>query len=212
MFSHITPHIEFLLYHLWHGQTQEVLNYLKDKVKAKNGVKLQELIGYIEKHQEEIIDYDRRKKAGKEVGREEEDVDSQPSSSNQAFKKADTVKNACDNVIKRCQEDKFDTRLEQEREATDSDVQKQSSSNGKAAKKVLGSGRVEKACDSVVGKRQKHKAMSWSKLGSRSLAILKAVELNNKWLDIWFPPPIAANDLQQAANDHCESGELDLVA
>jgi hypothetical protein len=121
------------------------------------------------------------------------------------------VENACDNVIKRCQDDKKAC-FSLEQEAIDCEIQNQSVSNGKAAKKVIGSGRVEKACDSVIGKRQKHKAMSWSKIGSRSLAILKAVELNNKWLDIWFPPPIAANDLQQAANDSCESGELDLVA
>ncbi len=61
-------HLEFLLYHLWHGQTQEVLDYLNNNVEAKNEEKLQELIGYIEKHREEIIDYDRRKKAGKEIG------------------------------------------------------------------------------------------------------------------------------------------------
>jgi len=159
-------HLEFLLYHLWHGQTEEVLNYLNSKVKAKNKEKLQGLIGYIEKHQEEIIDYDRRKKAGKEVG----------------------------------------LKPEQEEE-----VQNKSSFNAKVVKKVIGSGRVEKACDNVIGKRQKHKAMSWSKLGSRSLAILKVVELNNKWLDIWFPP-IAANDLQLAANDPCESDELGIAA
>ncbi len=217
-------HLEFLLYHLWHGQTQEVLDYLNNNVEAKNEEKLQELIGYIEKHREEIIDYDRRKKAGKEIGLEKEedidnqssskdsDVQNQPSSNGKAFKKADTVENACDNVIKRCREDKEEARLEQEREAIDSDVQNQPSSNGKAVKKVVGSGRVEKACDSIVGKRQKHKAMSWSKPGSRSLAILKAVELNNRWLDIWFPPPIAANDLQRAANDSCASGEIYLVA
>jgi len=209
--SEKTEHLEFLLYHLWHGHVQEVLNYLRNNVEAKNGVKLQELIGYIEKHRIKLIDYERRKKAGKEVGLEkEEDIDNQSPSNNKAFKKAETVKNACDNVIKRCQEDKEKACLEQEREATDSDVENQLSSNG--AKKVIGSGRVEKACDSVIGKRQKHKAMSFRLLGSRSLAILKAVELNNKWLDIWFPPPIAANNQQQAANDPCESGELDLVA
>ena len=71
---------------------------------------------------------------------------------------------------------------------------------------------MEKACDSVIGKRQKHKAMSWSKLGSRSLAILKVVELNHRWLGIWFPPSIAANDLQRAANDPCETNELELAA
>jgi hypothetical protein len=102
-----------------------------------------------------------------------------------------------------------EVRLDQE--AIDLDVQNQSSFNDKAVKKVVGSGRVEKACDNVIGKRQKHKAMSWSKLGSRSLAILKVVELNNKWLDIWFPP-IASNDLQRAANDPCEFGELELAA
>jgi len=51
-------HLEFLLYHLWHGQTQEVLDYLNTKVKAKNDSIFQQLIGYIEKHQEKIIDYD----------------------------------------------------------------------------------------------------------------------------------------------------------
>jgi len=209
--SEKAEHIEFLLYHLWHGQTQEVLDYLNNKVFAANEVKLQELIGYIKKHQEEIINYDRRKKVGKEVGsKPEEDVDNQPSSSVQAFKKADSVENACDNVIKRCRSAQ-EVRLDREREAIDLDVQNQSSSNDKVVKKVVGSGRVEKACDSVIGKRQKHKAMSWSKLGSRSLAILKVVELNNKWLDIWFPP-IAANDLQQAANDPCEFDKLGLAA
>jgi len=53
-----TEHLEYLLYHLWHGKTQEVLDYLNNNVEAKNENKLQELIGYIEKHKEEIIDYD----------------------------------------------------------------------------------------------------------------------------------------------------------
>ena len=75
----------------------------------------------------------------------------------------------------------------------------------------MGSVCCEKACDSVIGKRQKHKAMSWSKVGSRSLAILKVIELNHKWLDIWFPP-IASNDLQRPANDPCEVEGLELVA
>ncbi len=62
-----------------------------DKVKAKNDVKHQELIGYIKKHQEEI-DYDQRKKVGK-------DVDDQSSSNGKAFKKAGSVEKACDSVI-----------------------------------------------------------------------------------------------------------------
>ena len=92
----------------------------------------------------------------------------------------------------------------------DVDVHNQSSSTGKIVNKVVGSGRVEKACDSVIGKRQKHKAMSWSIVGSRSLAILKVVELNNKWSDIWFHP-VASNDLQQATNEPCCS-KLELAA
>lgn len=213
--SEKAEHLEFLLYHLWHGQTQKVLDYLKTKVKAKNEEKRQKLIGYIEKHQEEIIDYDRRKKVGKEVGLKREDddngVDNQSSSSVQAVKKAGSgyVETACDGVIRRGRKHKEVSRLNQERD--DGDVQNQSSSNGKAVKKVVGSGRVEKACDSVIGKRQKNKAMSWSQLGSRSLAILRVIELNNKWFDIWGPK-IASNDLLRAANDPCESDELELAA
>ena len=82
-----TKHLEFLLYHLWHGQTQEVLDYLNNNVKAKNGDKLRELIGYIEKHQFDLIDYDRRKKIGKIVGlKPEGDIENQ--SSVQPVKKA----------------------------------------------------------------------------------------------------------------------------
>jgi len=174
-------HLEFLLHHLWHGQTKEVLNYLRTKIKAKE--KLQELITYIEKHQEEIIDYDRRKKAGKEVGLEPEQEDDEVVH-NQSSSNSKTVVN-----------------LNQEQETV----------NAKTAKKVVGSGRVEKACDCTIGKRQKRKAMSFRLVGSRSLAILRVVELNHKWLGILFPT-IASNDLQQAANDPCCTSELELVA
>jgi hypothetical protein len=46
-------------------------------------------------------------KAGKEVGSkpEDDDVDNQSSPSVQAFKKADSVENASDNVVKRCRKD-----------------------------------------------------------------------------------------------------------
>ncbi|EDN70580.1 hypothetical protein BGP_4007 [Beggiatoa sp. PS] len=118
------------------------------------------------------------------------------------------MEEAYEDVIKRYQKPKKAC-LNQEGE--DLDVHNQASSTGKAVKKVVGSVCCEKACDSVIGKRQKCKAMSWSKVESRSLAILKVVELNNQWNDIWLPP-IAANDLQQAANDPCCSYELDLVA
>ncbi|RMD57839.1 MAG: hypothetical protein D6828_03290, partial [Nitrospirae bacterium] len=54
------------------------------------------------------------------------------------------------------------------------------------AGKSIGSGRVEKGCDQVIGNRQKKKGMSWGRKGSRSLGILKVMELNNKWEKIWF--------------------------
>jgi hypothetical protein len=116
-------YLKFIFYHLWHGKTEAVLDYLKTVVKSKNPEKLAELIGYIEKHKSEIIDYKRRQQAGK----------------------------------------------------------------------VIGSGRIEKGCDQVIGHRQKKKGMSWSEVGSKSLGILKVAELNNKWRELWFANE-AAND------------------
>jgi hypothetical protein len=55
------------------------------------------------------------------------------------------------------------------------------------AGKSIGSGRMEKAVDVVIGHRQKSKGMSWSSLGSKALAILKVVELNGQWQQLWFP-------------------------
>ena len=123
-------HLKFLFYHLWRGHVDTVLDYLKTQVQAKNEAKLLELIGYIDKHKKEIIDYRRRKQAGK----------------------------------------------------------------------VIGSGHVEKGCDQVIGRRQKKKGMSWRPLGSRSLGILKVVELNNRWSELWFPKE-AANDPQINSDD-----------
>jgi hypothetical protein len=116
-------HFQFLFHHLWRGHVCMVLNYLKTEVKAKNGIRLQEFINYLEKHRKEIIDYRRRKKAGK----------------------------------------------------------------------TIGSGRIEKECDQVIGYRQKNKGMSWSKMGSKSLGTLRVAELNNRWKEVWFS--------QKAAND-----------
>jgi len=109
-------YLKFILDRLWRGQTKAVLDYLRAVVKTKNPEKLTELIGYIEKHQSEIIDYQRRQRSGK----------------------------------------------------------------------VIGSGRIEKCGDQVIGHRQKKKGMSWSKVGSRSLGILKVAELNNQWRELWF--------------------------
>lgn len=57
-----------MLSDLWHGQVESVLDYLKSQVTSKNPEKFQELVGYLEKHRHEIIDYDRRHKVGKTVG------------------------------------------------------------------------------------------------------------------------------------------------
>ena len=48
------------------------------------------------------------------------------------------------------------------------------------AGKPIGSGRGEKANDRVVAHRQKKKGMSWSKKGSRALAILKVDQINQQ--------------------------------
>ncbi len=58
--------------------------------------------------------------------------------------------------------------------------------------KSIGSGRMEKAVDIVIGKRQKDNSMSWRSSGSKSLAILKVVELNDEWDSLWNLPSLAA--------------------
>ena len=115
-------HVAHLLRHLWHGQTEVALAYLRRDVQAKNPQQLAALVTYLEKHQAEIIDYGRRQRAGKPIG----------------------------------------------------------------------SGRMEKGVDQVIGARQKHKGMSWSPTGSKALGILKVVELNQQWEQLWFPQPAAA--------------------
>lgn len=110
-------HVRFLLSQLWFGQTNIALNYLKHKVVAKNYLVLKELIGYLEKHHSEIIDYDRRRRVGK----------------------------------------------------------------------CIGSGRMEKGVDLVVGHRQKKKGLSWSSNGSKALSLLKIAELNRHWNHLCFP-------------------------
>jgi len=154
---------------LWHGRTDEALDYLKNQIEAKNEEKLQELITYLEKHFEPIIDYDRRKKAGKTVdlepAQEEDEVVKNQQSSNTKTVESDDVSMPCD-IIRKPQKPKK-ANLNQEQE--DVKAKNQSSSKGKVTKKAVGSVRFEKACDNTIGKRQKRKAMSWSKVGSRSL-------------------------------------------
>lgn len=52
--------------------------------------------------------------------------------------------------------------------------------------KCVGSGRVESGVNSIIGRRQKRNGMSWSKSGSKSLGILKAVQLNEQWHELFF--------------------------
>jgi hypothetical protein len=54
------------------------------------------------------------------------------------------------------------------------------------AGKTIGSGRMEKGVDRAIGYRQKKKGMSWSETGSKALGILRVVELNGQWEEMWF--------------------------
>jgi hypothetical protein len=110
-------HLRQLLQHLWQGRVEQALAYLRTQVQPRNQEKLAELVGYLEKHRTEIIDYERRQQAGKSIG----------------------------------------------------------------------SGRVEKGVDQVIGHRQKGKGTSWRPKGSKALAILKVLELNGCWQQTWFP-------------------------
>lgn len=92
---------------LWRGKATAAKVFLGGR-SARNRKALSDLLGYLDKHTTEIIDYERRQQAGKPIG----------------------------------------------------------------------SGRMEKCVDQVVGHRQKGKGMSWTKQGSRALALLKVAELN----------------------------------
>ncbi len=114
--------LEVLVGQLWGGQVEEAIRYLTEEVEARNEEKKEALVGYLEKHRSEIIDYERRKRAGK----------------------------------------------------------------------TIGSGRMEKGVDRAIGMRQKKKGMSWSEVGSKALGILKVVEMNEGWEELWFPKQQAA--------------------
>ncbi|MBV8885401.1 MAG: hypothetical protein JO235_15600 [Chroococcidiopsidaceae cyanobacterium CP_BM_RX_35] len=105
---------------LWLGLVDNALEYLRTQVTVRNQEKWSELVGYLEKHQVEIVNYNRRRRAGK----------------------------------------------------------------------TIGSGRMEKGVDLTVGRRQKKKAMSWRPLGSRALSLLRIVELNRQWQQLWFPAQV----------------------
>jgi hypothetical protein len=56
-----------IMNYLWYGKIIQAVLVLKFMV-AKNQVKRDELVGYLEKNESHIIDYDRRKAAGKIIG------------------------------------------------------------------------------------------------------------------------------------------------
>ena len=60
------------------------------------------------------------------------------------------------------------------------------------AKKPIGSGRMEKGVDQVIGIRQKDKGMSWSKAGSYALGMLTACCANGHWEQLWNTSDMAA--------------------
>ncbi len=107
-------HFSFITNQLWYGNVSNAISYL-NKLPTDNLTKLSELIGYLEKHHPEIINYDRKQSNNKPIG----------------------------------------------------------------------SGRMEKAVDDVIGHRQKKKGMSWYKIGSKSLGLLKVIELNGLWNKLW---------------------------
>ena len=69
-------HLAVILPHLWRGLTTEALLYL-DTLTPRNPNKLDELRTYLQKHQPEIIDYQRRQELGKAIssGRMEKGCD-----------------------------------------------------------------------------------------------------------------------------------------
>jgi hypothetical protein len=58
--------------------------------------------------------------------------------------------------------------------------------------KTIGSGRMEKGVDQVIGMRQKDNGMSWSKRGSYALGMLSAYRANGHWNQLWNTNEIAA--------------------
>ena len=60
-------HIQLVSKLLWTGQTDDVLAYLPT-INVKNKAVLDQLTTYLTKHKHEIIDYERRKQAGRTIG------------------------------------------------------------------------------------------------------------------------------------------------
>lgn len=61
-------YLKFLIPQLWLGLVDKALEYLRTQVTVKNQEHWSELFSYLEKHQSEIIYYNRRRLAGKTIG------------------------------------------------------------------------------------------------------------------------------------------------
>lgn len=108
-------HIKETLRLLWRGDTPAAIDYLLNNVVCRNEQVRDELVAYLQNHSAEIIDYGKRRDAGKSIG----------------------------------------------------------------------SGRVEKGVDQVVGQRQKRDGMSWTDRGCQALTVLRTAILNNEWKSYW---------------------------
>ncbi len=61
-------YLKFLIPQLWLRLVDNALEYLRTQVTVKNQEKWSELVGYLKKHHAEIINYNRRRRAGKTIG------------------------------------------------------------------------------------------------------------------------------------------------
>jgi hypothetical protein len=59
--------IKEIMHQLWQGKTDSAIEKLRS-LEVKNTEKRDDLIGYLEKHKIEIIDYEKRKQSGKTIG------------------------------------------------------------------------------------------------------------------------------------------------
>lgn len=61
-------HVKAILHHCWAGEVDKALDVLQSGVKVRNQRAFEELKNYLTKHKPEIINYEKRKKAGKTIG------------------------------------------------------------------------------------------------------------------------------------------------
>lgn len=60
--------VKAILGHLWLGNQKEAIEYLNTEVEVRNEFKFNELVNYLTKHKEALIDYKTRKELGKTIG------------------------------------------------------------------------------------------------------------------------------------------------